>query len=1166
MRKIYFLLLCSLFALNKAAALSVLITESGVYPCANNWKTEIMGMGHGVSIQPVTVLDNSAFFATTDVLIVSDGTGTLTPTQIGTIQSFLQSGKSVYLQSEYLTSYGGNIAFAQIVNALGGTFSWGATMNGQLAPAVTGSFSTTNTAVSSLSYFWYGCTGGGSSNIYPFLYSGSNALGWSFCPPNASYGKLVTTSDQDWTGSGYGTSIATSGPLIRNIFVHLITPGLCGPPGPVINIASQSDVSCYGASNGSATVSVSGGISPLAYSWSPGGGNSASITGRPAGNYTVTVRDASGLTSIKQVTITQPQALSSTGSATNPTCIGTNGSATVIVSGGTPPYTYTWLPAGGTAATATGLTAGSYTVTYTDAKGCSGSHTFTLTAPAGLSVTGNQTDITCNGGSNGTATVSASGGITPYTYAWTSGASAATASGLSAGTHTVTITDAAGCAATRNYNITQPAAISTAVTAQTNVSCSSGSASITAMGGTGTYTYTWSPSVGTAATATGLIQGTYTVTVRDANNCMATQAVTITQSATPLSVSATAPMRICSGNVLNINSAVAGGIAPYTYSWIGPNGFVSTTQNPTLAASVSMSGAYNLAVTDNRGCTATTAISTAVDTIPPPTMIVGNANVCGGTSQIYRIPKVAEATSYNWMITGNGWNSILGNAADTFINTTAGTAANTISVTASNQCGTSTMRTLAVNVTNTPGMAGSIISFDSVCTGAGAVTFATGQINEATSYTWTLPSGWSGTSITNQISATPGTSAATGAITISVTGTNSCGSGPASQKTIIVNNPATPAVALNGPSGIVCAGTLATWIATPTDGGASPLYQWKVNGINQGSLTSSNIFSSANLSAGDVVSVQMKTSFPCTTTAGGWALGAAPALTIAPQVMPGVNINATAPPDLCRGVPVTFYANTTGGGSSPAYHWSRNGICIPDATGANYTSDALNNGDTVRVVLISNAQCRIVDSVASNKMGLSVSPYVVPQITISVNPGTAIGAGQTVIFNAAVNNAVNNPEVRWKRNGQAVAGTTKLSWTTSTLRDGDVVSADLVSGAQCTMPFLVSSTNTLQMRISTGVGNVATGSVGSISLYPSPNNGRFTVKISKGNIGKQIRLEVLNAAGQVVSRAIAVPDREEWSTDINAGGVAAGWYALRLSEMNADGSISGTSIKQFEIR
>ena len=216
--------------------------------------------------------------------------------------------------------------------------------------------------------------------------------------------------------------------------------------------------------------------------------------------------------------------------------------------GGTGPYTYSWAPTGGTAATASGLASGTYTVTITDANLCSIQKTVTITQPSAITATTSQTNISCNGGTNGTASVTPAGGTGPYTYSWApTGGTAATASGLASGTYTVTITDANLCSIQKTVTITQPSAI-TATTSQVNITCNgaaTGSASVTATGGTGAYTYSWAPTGGTAATATGLLAGTYNVTITDANGCSIIKTIILTQAAAisltlqPVAVSAT---------------------------------------------------------------------------------------------------------------------------------------------------------------------------------------------------------------------------------------------------------------------------------------------------------------------------------------------------------------------------------------------------------------------------------------------------------------------------------------------------------------------------------------------------------------------------------------------------------------------------------------------------
>ena len=117
----------------------------------------------------------------------------------------------------------------------------------------------------------------------------------------------------------------------------------------------------------------------------------------------------------------------------------------------------------------------------------------TFTTNAALSATTSQSNVFCNGGSNGTATVTASGGVTSYSYSWApSGGTSATATGLTSGSYTVTITDSESTQITRNFTITQPTAINTATGSQTNVSCNggtNGSASVSPSGGTPGYTY-----------------------------------------------------------------------------------------------------------------------------------------------------------------------------------------------------------------------------------------------------------------------------------------------------------------------------------------------------------------------------------------------------------------------------------------------------------------------------------------------------------------------------------------------------------------------------------------------------------------------------------------------------------------------------------------------------
>lgn len=303
--------------------------------------------------------------------------------------------------------------------------------------------------------------------------------------------------------------------------------------------ALDANVSCNGGSDGGATVTGTGGTAPYAYAWS-NGATTASISGVTAGTYTVAINDANGCVAVASVSITEPTALvASTTLDANISCNGlSDGGATANATGGTAPYTYAW-DNGATTASILGVVAGTYTVTVTDANGCTATSSITITEPAVLTAsTSVDANVSCNGLSDGGATVSATGGTAPYTYAWDNGATTASISGVVAGTYAVTITDANACTATSSATITEPAVLIASTAVDANISCNGGAdggATASVTGGTAPYTYAWDNGA-TTTSITGVVAGTYVVTVTDANGCTATSSVTITE---PTALSAT---------------------------------------------------------------------------------------------------------------------------------------------------------------------------------------------------------------------------------------------------------------------------------------------------------------------------------------------------------------------------------------------------------------------------------------------------------------------------------------------------------------------------------------------------------------------------------------------------------------------------------------------------
>ncbi|MBK9798913.1 MAG: choice-of-anchor L domain-containing protein [Bacteroidetes bacterium] len=390
--------------------------------------------------------------------------------------------------------------------------------------------------------------------------------------------------------------------------------------------AVPTNILCNGQTTGSVILNPTGGLGTYSYSWNTPPVTSKDITGKGPGNYTVTVTDSKGCTKTGSFTLTQPDILN--GNLNSPTVIGgfniacngsSTGSITTNPSGGTPPYTYTWTGPGGFSSnlqSPTGLAAGTYCVTVRDVNGCTngvGGQCVTLTQPNGnlTATVSSSAPVSCFGQANGTATAVASGGTAPYTYTWNSSPiqNTATATNLSPNTYTITIRDINACVATNTVTITQPsAALSAAITSQTNVFCNggaTGSATVTPSGGTLPYTYTWSNGQFTQ-TATGLAAGTYNVVVKDVRNCSATVPVVITQPTTALGASITAQSNVlCKGEASgSATAAGSGGSGAYTYSW--SNGQLTATATG-LAA-----GVYSVNVFDNNGCTVPVNLSVTI--------------------------------------------------------------------------------------------------------------------------------------------------------------------------------------------------------------------------------------------------------------------------------------------------------------------------------------------------------------------------------------------------------------------------------------------------------------------------------------------------------------------------------------------------------------------------
>ncbi|MBI2271142.1 MAG: gliding motility-associated C-terminal domain-containing protein [Bacteroidetes bacterium] len=443
------------------------------------------------------------------------------------------------------------------------------------------------------------------------------------------------------------------------------------PPALAINISSQTDVNCFGNTNGTATIAASGGTPNYTYSWSTLPGQTGqTVTGLSAGTYTLTLTDSQNCFAQQTITITQPSTplTASIASQSNVACYGKeSGTATVTPIGGTANYSYSWSTSPAqTNQTATGLSAGSYTVKVIDARNCSVQQMVTITQPVSAlnaSIT-SSIGVSCSGGNSGSATVSAGGGTPQYTYYWQPGGqTTATAGNLVAGNYTVNVTDQNGCSATTATIITQPPGILQAnITNHKPVTCKGdqdGSASITATMGTPAYTYLWQPGGQTTVSITGLSRGTYTVFVTDSKGCNKNDTITIKESTVPFNanVSNNVPV-ICKGEGNGVIAITAtGGTPAYTYQWI-PN-----VGSGSIVTGLS-GGTYTINVTDQYGCKQTLVDSVKESALPFSVTVSNSTPVtCKGAANGSISISATGGTptyTYQWTPTGNTTNTSTG--------------------------------------------------------------------------------------------------------------------------------------------------------------------------------------------------------------------------------------------------------------------------------------------------------------------------------------------------------------------------------------------------------------------------------------------------------------------------------------------------------------------------
>ncbi|MFN4763941.1 PKD-like domain-containing protein [Gillisia sp. Q332] len=584
-----------------------------------------------------------------------------------------------------------------------------------------------------------------------------------------------------------------------------------------------------------------------------------------------------------------------------------------------------------------------------------------------------------------------------------------------------------------------------------------------ANGGTGTFTYQWKIDGVNAGTnsntfpSSSLNNGdkvTVTVTSSDDTTCSTTSSnytMTVNTNKTPTVTIAASKTSICPGESITFTASNTNGGTSPQYAWYinSSSPVVKTGALATFSASDFVEGnnTVRVVLTSNINCAdpSTAEATSATFELKPDATISTPANhdqpVCinkplqnivfdlgGGATN-------ATVTGLPPGVTGSlsGGNYVLSGSP-----TANGVFSYTVLTTGSCAQKTAT-GTITVNPDATIALT-SGNNTQTVCAAGGVadgsispITYSIGQTGTGGFITG-LPSGITG-SFSNGVFTIQGSTSETGTHNYSVNATGTCGDSAPLTGSIIITENKNPSVTIssNDADNSICAETSVSFNATPTNGGTNPTYQWKVNGTNVG--TNSSTFTTTALTDGQIITVEMSSSETCLITAT--ATSNAITTTVNPNLTPEVTI-VTSDSDICPTDPVTFTATPVNEGTNPSYQWKIGNTNV-GANSPTFTTSTLMDGQVVTVTMTSSETCLATITATSNSIETNVNPDLIPSVTISSNDNNNIlCSGSSITFTATSVNGGGTPSYQWKADNNNV-GTNNSTFTTSSLTNGQVV-------------------------------------------------------------------------------------------------------------------------------
>jgi gliding motility-associated-like protein len=556
--------------------------------------------------------------------------------------------------------------------------------------------------------------------------------------------------------------------------------------------------------------------------------------------------------------------------------------------------------------------------------------------------------------------------------------------------------------------------------------------------------------------------GSYTAKLMIYKRCSSDSIIKTLQIIQAASVNIIGNNAVCSNATGEVYSVTAqGGVI---YSWTVNGGTIASGQG-TASITVNWGSGGNASVTvtaQSGACSTSNTFNVSIGSGNPVSVTIApdQNNVCSGTNITFTATPVngGSAPQYQWLVN----NIPVGGNSPTF---SSGTLNNGDVV----QC---VLNSSASCVTGNPALSNSVVvnivsslalSISISATGLPAcpgdmISFTANAVNAGANpvYQWKVNGNNVGSNAATFSSATLNDG---DVVTCEVVSNDACVTGsPATSNAIVVATQTNQqlAVSIVASDDTICAGDVVTFTANVTNGGATPLYQWQINGNNAG--TNSPVFTPSAINNGDAVSCIVTASSSCVT--GSPATSNIIQITVIAVSTPAVSIQSSAT-TICTGENIVFDAVAVSTGASPQYEWRVNGIIV-GSNSTQFSSSTMNNNDVISCTVISNDVCANPQSVTSNVIAVSVIPSSTPTINISVNKNPSC-PDELITFTATISDAGNNPDIIWYVNGNVAANNTNV-FSTLIIDDADEVYAEVVSVAPCASPANASSNTIVVIR------------------------------------------------------------------------------------------------------